>query len=239
MKIAVALVVVLAVFSPAGGQTYTISPVAGGGLPEGIPALSASLSYVHGVATDGLGNVYVSLWEYHVVMRRDSAGMLTRVAGTGTYGYSGDNGPATSAQLAHPYGIAVDTAGNLYIADYGNHSVRKVSNGVITTVAGTGVGGYSGNNGPATSAQLSGPQGVAVDSAGNLYISEYYTNSIRKVTNGVITTVAGNGTRGYSGDNGAASSAQLYDPEGIAVDSTGNLYIADQATIAFARLRTG
>ena len=124
----------------------------------------------------------------------------------------GDNGPATSASLFSPTGVAVDSAGNLYIADTGNSRIRKVSNGVITTVAGNGTHGFSGDNGPATSAQLYNPDGVAVDPAGNLYIADTLDNRIRKVSNGVITTVAGNGTYGFSGDNGPATSAQLSRP---------------------------
>ena len=160
-------------------------------------------------------------------IRKVSNGVITTVAGNGTAGFSGDNGPATSAQLNHPLGVAVDSAGNLYIADYWNNRIRKVSNGVITTVAGNGNAGFSGDNGPATSAQLNYPTGVAVDSAGNLYIADSHNNRIRKVSNGMITTVAGNGTSGFSGDNGPATSAQLYAPEGVAVDAAGNLYIAD------------
>ncbi len=121
----------------------------------------------------------------------------------------------------------MDSAGNLYIADTDNNRIRKVSNGVITTVAGNGTQGFSGDNGPATSAQLYIPGGVAVDSAGNLYIADTYNNRIRKVSNGVITTVAGNGTVGFGGDNGPATSAQLNTPVAVAVDSAGNLYIAD------------
>jgi len=143
------------------------------------------------------------------------------VAGNGAPGYGGDNGTATSAGLNYPYGVAVDSAGNLYIADFLNQRIRKVSNGVITTVAGNGTGGYGGDNGPATSAELFEPVGVAIDSAGNLYIVDSYNNRIRKVSNGVITTVAGNGTQGFSGDNGPATSAQLTYPEGVAVDAAG------------------
>jgi sugar lactone lactonase YvrE len=121
----------------------------------------------------------------------------------------------------------VDAAGNLYIADFGDNRVRKVSNGVITTVAGNGTQGFSGDNGPATSAQLFTPAGVAVDSAGNLYIADKGNNRIRKVSNGMITTVAGNGTQGFGGDNGPATGAQLYSPAGVAVNSASNLYIAD------------
>jgi uncharacterized protein (TIGR03437 family) len=160
-------------------------------------------------------------------------GVLTLVAGNGTPGYSGDNGPATSAQLYDPYVVAVDAAGNLYIADSSNCRIRKVSNGVITTVAGNGVYGYSGDNGPATSAQVGEPFGVAVDAAGNLYIADTLSARVRKVSNGVIATVAGSGLTGpaggggFSGDYGPATSARLNGPSGVAVDSAGNLYIAD------------
>ena len=160
------------------------------------------------VAADRAGNVFFV--DQNTVLRLDAAtGILTLVAGNGTPGFSGDNGPATSAQLNGPAGVAVDSAGNLYIADTGNHRIRKVSNGVITTVAGNGTPGFSGDNGPATSAQLYNPVGVAVDSAGNLYIADAGNNRIRKVSNGVITTVAGNGTCGFSGDNGPATSAAV------------------------------
>ncbi|WP_263352842.1 FG-GAP-like repeat-containing protein [Acidicapsa acidisoli] len=160
-----------------------------------------------------------------------SSSFIYTVAGSGIFGYSGDGGPATAADLNDPVGTALDTAGNLYIADADNNVIRKVSagTGVISTVAGTGVAGYSGDSGAATSAALSSPSNVALDSAGNLYIADSGNNVIRKVmaTTGVITTVAGNGTSGYSGDNGAAASAELNYPTGIALDGSGNLYIAD------------
>ena len=155
-------------------------------------------------------------------------GTITTVAGNGNGGYSGDGGPATSAELFEPYGVVVDGAGNLYIADTINNSIRKVTpGGTITTVAGDGTYGYSGDGGPATSAELAHPYGVAVDGAGNLYIADADNQRIRKVTpGGTITTVAG-GTYGYSGDGGPATSAELYEPTGVAVDGAGNLYIAD------------
>ena len=170
-----------------------------------------------------------------IVVRLDSSsGRLSRIAGNGTFGFSGDNGPATSASLGGPGGLALDRAGNLYIADPSNDRVRKVDkNGVITTVAGDGTLG-----GPATSTSLVRPNYVAVDSAGNLYIQDYgsVTNNgvgyglIRKVTpDGTTTIVAGGGTS--FGDNGPATSAQLTSPQAIAVDGAGNLYIADSSRI--------
>ena len=207
------------------GQTYTISTLAGGGLPVNIPGTSASFPAVNSVAADAAGNVFMTLDVNHIVVRLDATtGMLTLVAGTGTAGFSGDGGPATSAQLSFPSGVAVDGAGNVYVLDKGNNRVREVSNGVITTVAGNGTQGSLGDNGPATSAQIF-PLGIAVDSAGNLYIGDVSAR-VREVTNGVITTVAGT-TPGFSGDNSLATSAQLSWPSALAVDSSGNLYIAD------------
>jgi uncharacterized protein (TIGR03437 family) len=211
-----------------------ITTVAGNGTAgfsgDNGPATSAELYWPDGVAVDSAGDLYIADSGNNRI-RKVSNGVITTVAGNGTKGFSGDNGPATSAQLYAPFGIALDSAGNLYIADSGNNRVRKVSNGVITTVAGNGTFSYTpsstlGDNGPATSAQL-GPGGVTLDSAGNLFIADQGQSRIRKVSDGVITTVAGNGTPGFSGDNGAATSAQLWFPEGVAVDSAGNLYIAD------------
>jgi uncharacterized protein (TIGR03437 family) len=222
-------------------QTGTLTLVSGNGLPgfsgDNSPAASASLNEPFGVAVDSAGNVYIAD-TYNNRVRKVSNGMITTVAGNGTAGFSGDNGPATRAQLSAPCGVALDSAGNLYIADTYNNRVRKVSNGVITTVAGNGGtgldnGGFGGDNGAAASAQLSSPCGVAVDFAGNLYIADTGNSRVRKVSNGVITTVAGTGPNGFGfepgiiGDNGPATGALLDKPSGIAVDSAGNLYIAD------------
>ena len=210
----------------ASGQTYTVDTVAGGGLPVNIPGTSASLLPPGSVAVDRAGNAFFA--DEYVVLRLDATtGALTLVAGNGTPGYSGDGGPATSSQLHGPSGVAVDDSGSVYIADTDNHCIRKVSGGIISTVAGNGTPGFSGDNGPAASAQLRYPAGIAVDSAGGLYIADTYNQRIRKVSGGVIATMSGNGTVGSGGDNGPALSAQLNYPNGVAVDSTGDLYIAD------------
>lgn len=162
-----------------------------------------------------------------------STPLIYTVAGNGTAGYSGDGGLATLASLNSPGGTALDSAGNLYIADSYNQVIRKVSAGtnVITTVAGNGTPGYSGDSGLATSAQINNPYGIAVDSAGNIYFSDSYNSVVRKVTaaTGIITTFAGNGTPGYTGNNGPAVNAQLAYPQALALDSVGNLFIADSS----------
>jgi sugar lactone lactonase YvrE len=220
------------------GQAYTISTFAGGGLPINIAGTSASLGRASPfLAADPAGNVFFVY--QNTILRLDAVtGILTLVAGNGARGFSGDDGPATSAQLDNPKGIVVDAAGDLYIADYGNFCIRRVSDGVITTVAGRGGSGL-GDNGPATRAQLSSPYGVAVDAAGNLYIADVLDNRIREVSKGVITTVAGNGTKGFSGDNGPATSAQLSLPYSVAVDSGGNLYIADYINARIRKVSGG
>src|ERR1039458_9040432 len=147
-----------------------------------IPALGAPLGQSTGSAVDAQGNVYAADDSNHIVVRISPNGVLTVVAGNGTGGFSGDGGPATSASLAYPGGVAVDSAGNLYIADTLNHRIRKVSGGTITTVAGNGDTDFTGDGGPATSASLDAPSGVDVDSVGNLYIADTSNSRIRKVS---------------------------------------------------------
>jgi sugar lactone lactonase YvrE len=162
------------------------------------------------------------------------------VAGNGTGGYSGDGGLATAAQLKGSSGVSFDSEGNIYIADSGNHRIRKVTTaGIISTVAGNGTGGYSGDGGLATAGRLSFPQGITVDSAGNLYIADTFNHRIRKVTTaGIISSIAGNGTSGYSGDGGLATAGQLWFPQGVSIDSAGNLYIADSGNNRIRKVTT-
>ncbi len=204
-----------------------------------LPALNSPLANIEGVAVDAQGNVYATDYVNNIVVRVSPNRVLTVVAGNGIRAFSGDGGPATSASLHIPTGVAVDLAGNLYIADSSNNRIRKVSSGTITTVAGNGTQGFSGDGGPATSASLYYPTGVVVDSAGNLYIADSSNNRIRKVSSGTITTVAGNGTQGFSGDGGPATSASLYYPDGVAVDLAGNLYIADSSNNRIRKVSSG
>ena len=208
-----------------------ISTVAGNGVfsysGDGSSATSAQFYSPRSVAADASGNFYIADTANNVVRKVAANGTVSTIAGNGTAGFGGDNGSATGAQLNAPQGVAVDASGNVYIADTANARVRKVSGGNITTVAGSGTPGFGGDGGAASNAQLNFPAAVAVDAAGNLYIADTLNSAIRKVSGGNITTVAGSGSQGYSGDNGPAISAQLNFPEGVAVDAAGNLYIAD------------
>jgi sugar lactone lactonase YvrE len=185
--------------------------------------------YPFGIALNSAGNLYIADWSNNRIRRVTPADVISTVAGSATQGFFGDGGPANVARLAGPYDVAVDGSGNLYIADYGNNRIRKVTPaGVISTVAGNGTNGYSGDGGPAINASLSSPAGIAVDGQGNLYIADLGNERIRKVTAaGIISSIAGTGASGFSGDGGPATAAQLSSPNGIKVDSVGNIYIAD------------
>ena len=197
---------------------------------DGGAATSAELYNPIGVGFDASGNLYIADYLNNRIRKVTPSGTISTVAGNGTRGYSGDGGTATAAELNYPGGVAFDASGDLYIADAFNNVIRKVTpSGTIGTVAGIGTWGYSGDGGAATAAELHGPYGVAFDTSGDLYIADTYNNRIRKVTPlGIISTVAGNGTNGYSGDGGAAAAAELGLPTGVAVDGSGNLFIADQ-----------
>jgi sugar lactone lactonase YvrE len=237
----IVFVLALLIAVSAQSQQYVISTYAGGSGPQ-----AASAGYFGlGVATDTAGNVYFSSWDNPYctcVFKLDKNGVVTRIAGNSQPGFSGDGGPATSALLKQPNGLAVDGAGNLFIADSANNRIRKVSpDGTITTVAGTGDLGYAQDGQPATSAPLNAPWSVAADSAGNVFIADTYFERpggrsaprILKVSpDGILTTAAGNGTCcGFSGDGGQATDAQLTYPTGLAVDGAGNLFIADGSVV--------
>jgi len=199
---------------------------------DGGAATGAQMNSPHGVAVDNAGNYYIADSGNNVVRKVSATGTITTFAGNGTAGFGGDGGAPASAQLNGPQGVAVDSGGNVYISDTGNSRVREVSGNTITTIAGSGTAGYAGDGSAATSAELYAPVGLALDAKGNLYIADTDNSAVRKVTNGTISTVVGNGLQGYSGDGGPASMAQLNSPEGVAVDAAGNLYITDTLNYA-------
>ena len=210
-----------------------ISTVAGNGAQgfagDGGPATSANLNGPTGVAVDAAGNLYIADSGNHRIRKVTPAGTISTFAGNGTAGFAGDGGPATNANLNGPTGVAVDAAGNLYIADSGNHRIRKVTPaGTISTFAGNGTAGFAGDGGPATDARLNSANAVATDSAGNLYIADSDNYRVRKVDPaGRISTFAGNGIEGFAGDGGPATDARLTFMGGLAVDAAGNLYLSD------------
>ena len=216
-------------------QQYTISTVAGiGGVlgfnGDGGAASSAQLARPFRVAVDSKGNIYIAdYYSYRVRMVTASNGNINTIAGNGNPGYSGDNDAGSSASIGDIHGIAVDSSGNVFIADTANSRVRKIdTSGKITTFAGNGSRGYSGDGAAATGAELWFPAGLAFDSSGNLYISDYGNATVRKVdSKGTISTIAGTGSFGFSGDGGSASKASLAYPYALVFDSSGNLLIAD------------
>jgi len=252
------------------GNIFTVAGNGGYGFSgDGGAATTATFSSPLDVAVDVMGNLYVADTINNRIRRVATNGIITTVAGNGTNWYSGDLAAATNAALSNPYGVTVDGAGNLFIADSGNQCIRKVDtngiittlasgfywpsgvatdtngdlliadrnggriwklqmNGTVSTIAGNGGFGYSGDSGVATNASFDYPNSVAVDIAGNVFIADTGNQRIRKVdVNGIITTVAGNGANGYSGDNGPATGAQLNSPEGVAVDANDDIFIAD------------
>jgi sugar lactone lactonase YvrE len=210
----------------------TITTIAGSGAGafsgDGGPARAAKLSFPTGVAVDSRGNVYIADRINDRVRKVTPGGTITTFAGTGETGFTNDGEPATTAELNKPEDVAVDWRGNVYIADTGNQRIRRVSpDGTITTFAGSGRYGFSGDRGPATKASLAEPIAVAVDRRGNVYIGDWRNSRVRKVSGGRITTLAGTGRRGFSGDGGPATKAQLKEAHAVTVDAKGNVYIAD------------
>ncbi len=214
-------------------KTGTITTVAGIGTSgysgDNGPAVAAQLNYPDGIAIDVAGNIYVADESNNLIRKINSAGIISRVSGTGTSGYSGDGGPASAAILSYPVDLTNDAYGNLYICDAGNSRIRKIdTNGIISTIAGTGTAGFSGDGGPAYTATLNYPKCIRIDTGGNIFIADYNNNRIRMINPaGIISTVAGNGIYGFSGDGGPATSAKLSYPSGITFDKSGDMYISD------------
>ncbi len=223
---------------------YTISTVAGSANSgDGGSAASGILSQPEGIATDGRGNIYVADANDHRIRKLATDGTIRTIAGTGVAGFTGDDGPASAAQLNAPYGLCIDRAGNLYVADLANDRVRRISaDGIISTVAGGGATppGGDGDGGPAVNAKLLAPRNVATDAQGNLYISDFTGQRVLKVdTTGTLTTAAGTGAAGYSGDGASALRAAISYPAGIAIDRLGVLYIADTGNKKIRRVYQG
>ncbi len=218
-------------------RTGTISTVAGidvsGYTGDGGPGNRATLHSPAGIVFDSAGNLLIADRFNNVVRKLTPAGIISTIAGTGVPGYTGDRGPATQATLNSPFEVALDSSGNLYVADAGNNVIRKVnSSGIITTVAGTGVAGFDGDGGPAIAAKLNFPRSVLLDGRGNLFVNDARNRRVRRVdTSGVITTFAGNGNGGSSGDGGLATQAPIGNPRSLGLDASGNLLISSASRV--------
>lgn len=229
------LVVGMGLAGAASAQTFEL--VGGGAFGDNGAALQANLADATDVVYDAAGNLYVSQRNANRIRRIAPNGTITTIAG-GNTGFAGDGGPASAALISRPAGLAIDGAGNLYFADSGNRRIRRITPaGIIGTVAGNGGRGHAGDGGSALAASFASISGLAVDSSGNLYVSDTPAQRVRRITPaGLISTVAGNGEAGYSGDNGPGASAQLNTPSGLDTDSAGNLYIADSLNQAVRRV---
>jgi sugar lactone lactonase YvrE len=238
------LLVVIILVNTQNINSQIISNVAGNHIAgysgDGNLATSAKVNHPNGVAVDASGNIYFSDYYNHVIRKVNASGIISTFAGNTVAGYSGDGSLATSAKLNYPTGVAVDANGNVYIADKNNSVIRKVNtSGIITTIAGTSVAGYTGDGGLATSAKINLPAAVATDVAGNVYISDTYNQAIRKVnTSGIITTIAGGNGIGYTGDGSSATSAELNFPWGLTVDNSGNIFVGDEHNHVIRKINT-
>jgi hypothetical protein len=206
----------------------------GGYSGDGGPATNAQLNQPSDIVIDNSGNLYINDGLNKVIRKVSPSGIITTIAGTGTEGYTGDGGPAAAAKIS-PYGLAVDNSGTIYFVQAAGsttttgHAIRKISpSGIITTICGTGAEGYSGDGGPATAATLRSPSRLVLDPTGNIYVCDQFNYAIRKIsTDGIITTIAGTGVAGYSGDGGPATAAKMDFPMAIAIDNANNLYVSD------------
>lgn len=211
-----------------------ISTVAGNGRSgfsgDGKMASQASIHYPEGLVGDVYGNLFVADSKNHRIRKISSNGIISTIAGIGEPGFSGDGGHAIKAKLYDPFDICIDGSGVLYVADWGNHRIRRITpDGIITTVAGTGQPGFSGDDGPAIMAKLNEPYGIAIDNSGSIYVADSGNHRVRKISNDEnITTIAGTGVAGFSGDGGRAEKAQLNSPQAIFVNSKNEIYINDE-----------
>jgi hypothetical protein len=220
-------------------QAQNIYTIAGNGDPGfGGDGYSATSIYTelydpYDVFIDKLGNIYIADTYNNRIREINTSGIIFTIAGDGTQGYGGDGGPATAACLNYPHGVYVDNSQNIYISDIGNNAIRKINaSGIITTIAGMGVAGFSGDGGQATSAELYNPWSVCTDDTSNIYIADERNQRIRKInSSGIISTYAGNGynslSGGYSGDGGPATAAEFSDPIFLFMDGSNNMLIAD------------
>ena len=239
MKIHITYILILALGSliSLNSNAQIINTIAGTGVAayngDGIAAVNAQLNTPVMITTDAAGNLYIADALNYRIRKITTSGLISTIAGTGVAGFSGDGTAASNAQISIPQAIAIDSMGNIYVSDGSNHRIRKINAaGIISTVVGTGVSGYSGDSGLATNATIFAPLGIALDALGNLYISDRNNFRIRKVnTSGIISTIAGTGTQGFSGDAGLAINANIYGPSSITVDTAGNVYFCDNQRI--------
>lgn len=244
MKKAVFYLLLSVVTLPVSFSQGIITTIAGNGITQyigdGWPATSYSLAQPTGLCMDKSGDIYETDYAESRIRRLDTHDTLYTYAGIGVPGYTGDGGPASTATFANPTGVAMDTAGNLYITEEYNHIVRKITRatGIVSTICGTGVAGYAGDGGSAMTAMLNQPAGLCLDKAGNIYIADKNNNRIRKIDalTGTITSFAGIGSAGYSGDGGPANTTKLAYPMSVCADTANNIYIADNANHRIRRV---
>ncbi len=223
-------------------KSQTITTVAGGGAGgDNGPATAASIYNPGYIVMDKSGNLYFTEGLGHKIRKVDIHGVITTIAGTGTSGFSGDGGPATAAKLNQPCGIAIDASGNILFADNANNRIRKitVTTGIISTIIGNSTGGFGGDGGLASAATLYMPGGIYFDKFWNLYIADDANFRLRKVnTSGIITTIAGNGLSGWSGDGGSATNAKCAPYAGICTDAAGNIFMAEYTNGTIRKINT-